>query len=71
MVRTVTPALSSSCAVPPVETTSTPSSARPVAKSTIPRLSETDSRARRIRTAPGSVSGSRAPVEECSAMRGA
>ena len=52
----------------PVETTSTPSSARPRAKSTIPRLSETDSSARRMRTAPGSVSGSRAPVEECSAM---
>ena len=29
MARTATPALSSSCAVPPVETTSTPSSARP------------------------------------------
>ena len=42
-------------AVPPVETSSTPSSARPRAKSTIPRLSETDSSARRIRTAPGSV----------------
>ena len=71
MARTATPAPSSSCAVPPVETSSTPSSARPGAKSTMPRLSETDSSARRIRTAPGSVSGSRAPVEECSAMPGA
>ena len=70
-MRTATPAPSSSWAVPPVEMTSMPSSVRPVAKSTIPRLSETDSSARRMRTAPGSVSGSRAPVEECSAMRGA
>ena len=41
------------CAVPPVETISTPSSARPRAKSTMPRLSETDSSARRTRTSPG------------------
>ena len=42
-------------AVPPVETSSTPSSARPRAKSTTPRLSETESSARRTRTAPGCV----------------
>ena len=42
-------------AVPPVETISTPSSARPRAKSTSPRLSETLSSARRMRTSPGAV----------------
>ena len=40
-------------AVPPVETSSTPSSASPRAKSTIPVLSETESSARRTRTSPG------------------
>src|SRR5919202_6814923 len=49
------PASASSRAVPPVETSSTPSSVRPRAKSTSPRLSETVSSARRIRTAPGCV----------------
>ena len=44
--RTGTPASSSWRAVPPVETISIPSSARPRANSTIPVLSETDSRAR-------------------------
>src|SRR5919204_3837729 len=47
------PASESSRAVPPVETISMPSSARPRAKSTRPRLSDTVSRARRIRTSPG------------------
>ena len=65
MVRTATPPPASASAVPPVETTSTPSSVSPAAKSTIPRLSETDSSARLMRTAPGSVS---VPVDECSAM---
>src|SRR5919202_6416920 len=49
------PASDSSRAVPPVETISTPSSLSPRAKSTSPRLSETVSRARRTRTAPGSA----------------
>src|SRR4051794_4887813 len=48
----------SAVAVPPVETISTPSSASPRAKSTIPRLSETDSSARWMRTAPGAVGAS-------------
>src|SRR5215218_237602 len=43
----------SSRAVPPVETSSTPSSSSPRPKSTSPRLSETVSRARRTRTSPG------------------
>src|SRR3954469_7163788 len=55
MARTVSPAAVSSLAVPPVETISIPSSARPRAKSTIPVLSETDSSARWIRTSPGCV----------------
>src|SRR3954464_14256179 len=53
--RIVSPTAPSSVAVPPVETSSTPRSARPCAKSMIPRLSETDSRARRICTVPGAV----------------
>src|SRR3954468_8140858 len=60
MPRTSGPALSGSRAVPPVETISTPSSARPRAKSARPRLSDTVSRARRTRTSPA-VAGS-APV---------
>src|SRR5215210_855164 len=67
-LRTSTPAPDSSRSVPPVETTSTPSSARPRAKSTIPRLSETDNSARRTRTAPGWVSDGSGPVEVGSAM---
>src|SRR3954447_14781713 len=47
------PASDSSCAVPPVDTISIPSSVSPFAKSTRPRLSETLKRARRIRTSPG------------------
>src|SRR4051794_30878082 len=43
----------SSRAVPPVETSSTPSSWSPRPKSTRPRLSETVSSARRTRTSPG------------------
>src|ERR1700712_1567688 len=54
------PAPSSSRAVPPVETISTPRSARPRAKSTSPRLSDTVSSARLTCTPPGSVT-SRAP----------
>ena len=42
-------------AVPPVEISSTPRSASPRAKSTIPVLSDTDSSARRMRTSPGCV----------------
>src|SRR3954449_8401529 len=49
------PAPSSSRAVPPVETISTPRSARPRANSTSPRLSETVRSARRTRTSPGWV----------------
>src|SRR4051794_5110894 len=56
------PSSRSSCAVPPVETISTPSSARPRAKSTRPRLSDTDSSARRTWTSPASVP----PVPLCS-----
>src|SRR3954447_3425272 len=56
--RTPSPAPSSSRAVPPVETISTPSSASPRANSTSPRLSETVSRARRTRTSPGSTTSS-------------
>src|SRR3712207_3267543 len=47
------PAPSSSRAVPPVETISTPRSASPRANSTSPRLSDTVSSARRTRTSPG------------------
>src|SRR4051794_34019925 len=49
------PAPSSSRAVPPVETISTPRSASPRANSTRPRLSETVRSARRTRTSPGWV----------------
>src|SRR5918992_4370586 len=45
-----------SAAVPPVETISTPSSARPRANSTRPRLSDTLSSARLMRASPGAVS---------------
>ena len=55
MLRTSSPAATSSRAVPPVEINSTPSSTRPRAKSTIPVLSETDSSARATRTSPGAV----------------
>src|SRR3954452_4596336 len=55
IARTSSPAPPSADAVPPVETSSTPSSDRPRAKSTMPRLSETDSSARWMRTAPGAV----------------
>src|SRR3954470_7981578 len=58
MARTSMPASVSAVAVPPVETISTPSSASPRAKSTMPRLSETDSSARWMRTAPGAVGAS-------------
>src|SRR3954451_22994663 len=56
--RTPSPAPSSSRAVPPVDTISTPSSARPRANSTSPRLSDTVSSARRMRTSPGSTTSS-------------
>src|SRR5215212_6622647 len=42
----------SAVAVPPVERTSTPSAARPLAKSATPVLSETEISARRTRTCP-------------------
>ena len=69
IARTSRPAPWSSRAVPPVETSSTPSSARPRAKSTTPVLSETDTSARRMRTAPGGTSGSCARCVGDSAMR--
>src|SRR3954451_12970211 len=52
----------SSRAVPPVETISTPRSARPRAKSTSPRLSETVRRARRTCTSPGWVTAALPPL---------
>src|SRR3954453_552582 len=55
MARTESPAPTSTRAVPPVETISTPSSARPRANSTSPRLSETVNSARLTRTSPGCV----------------
>src|SRR4051812_16958107 len=58
MARTLRPASVSAVAVPPVDTISTPSSLSPRAKSTIPRLSETDSSARWMRTVPGAVGAS-------------
>jgi hypothetical protein len=68
IARTPSPASASAAAVPPVETSSTPSSARPRAKSTTPRLSETDSSARRILTAAGAVSDAAFSVGGSSAM---
>ena len=53
--RTSIPASASSRALPPVETISTSSSRSPRASSTSPRLSETDSSARRMRTSPGAA----------------
>src|SRR5215218_2232186 len=53
--RTSRPSSASSRAVPPVEISSTPRSASPRANSAIPRLSDTDSSARRTRTSPGCV----------------
>src|SRR5919107_5054239 len=49
------PPPASSAAVPPVETFPTPRPASPRAKSTSPRLSETLSSARRIRTSPAAL----------------
>src|SRR5258706_3521538 len=46
--RTAIPALRNACAVPPVDSSSTPRAARPRANSTRPCLSETDSSARVI-----------------------
>src|SRR5215217_2461464 len=57
IARTSRPASASSRAVPPVDTSSIPSPASPCAKSAMPRLSETDSSARRTRTSPGCVIG--------------
>src|SRR5579871_276634 len=51
--RTAMPASASSRAVPPVETISIPRSARPRANSRIPVLSDTESRARAMRTSSG------------------
>src|SRR6185503_10514159 len=71
IARTSRPDWRSATAVPPVETSSTPSSASPRAKSTIPRLSETDSSARRTLTSPGSVVwGSVGLLGDASAMWG-
>src|SRR3954465_1866723 len=70
MERTSSPPGRSAAAVPPVEMSSTPISDRPRAKSTIPRLSETDSSARRTRTPPGAVTSLWATLDEPgSAMR--
>src|SRR5260221_2225120 len=55
MARVSMPAVFRNLAVPPVETSSTPSSARPRAKSTTPRLSETVMSARCTRTWPGAT----------------
>ena len=55
------PSSRSSLAVPPVDTISTPSSDSPRAKSTRPRLSDTDSSARRTFTSPGAT-GSAPPL---------
>src|SRR5688500_1118012 len=49
------PSAASSRRVPPVETISTSSAARPRANSSRPRLSDTLSRARRTRTSPGAL----------------
>ena len=57
IARTVRPAAASACAVPPVETSSMSSAARPLANSTMPVLSDTESTARRMRTSPGCVTG--------------
>src|SRR3954453_20285810 len=51
--RTSSPVSCSAAAVPPVETSSTPSDASPRAKSWMPVLLETDSSARCTRTSPG------------------
>ena len=67
---TGTPASLSSRAVPPVETISTPSSVRPRAKSTIPRLSETDNSARATCTSPGAT-GWYLPASSASVSTGA
>src|SRR3954454_19434728 len=66
--RTGSPAARSSAAVPPVYTSSTPSPARPCANSTIPRLSETDRSARRMRTAPGAAASGPVGESVCSAI---
>src|SRR5918995_2045400 len=55
------PSRCSSRAVPPVDTISTPSSLRPRAKSTSPRLSLTVSSARRTRTSSGAVTSTPVP----------
>src|SRR5215213_2207931 len=57
IARTLRPAASSACAVPPVDTSSIPRASSPLAKSTMPVLSDTESTARRIRTSPGCVTG--------------
>src|SRR3954464_11840065 len=68
--RTSSPDSRSATAVPPVEMSSMPRPARPRAKSTMPRLSETDSSARRTRTSPGAVTSLSATLDEPgSAMR--
>ena len=71
MPRTSRPASRSAVAVPPVETSSTPRSASPRAKSTIPVLSETDSSARWMRTSPGWVTGRRPYRSTTTARAGA
>src|SRR4051794_7112091 len=55
IARDSIPAAARNLAVPPVETISTPSSARPRAKSTTPRLSDTVISARCTRTSPGAT----------------
>src|SRR5437588_4453322 len=62
MARDSMPAVARNLAVPPVDTISTPSSCRPRAKSTTPRLSETVIRARWTRTSPGATVSNAAAV---------
>src|SRR5579875_2843432 len=63
IARTAMPASASVAAVPPVETISIPSSASPRANSTIPVLSETDSRARAICGPPGGTPAPSVPAD--------
>src|ERR1700712_1479070 len=65
--RTGTPALDRDPAVPPVEMISTPRSASPRANSTMPVLSDTDRRARRI-FGPGAASAASSTGSTSSAV---
>src|SRR3954453_1323596 len=67
--RTGIPACSKAAAVPPVDTSSTSSSASPRAKSIRPVLSDTDSSARRMRTSPGCVTRGTLTIDDDSARQ--